>query len=63
MAPVAAHNGWYYITQYLDVAPGIGAGPVVTGLKVAKYVAIKSSRIGTLWGSHVFPNMKNFTQF
>ena len=42
MAPHAAQSGWYYMMSYLNIAPGTQTGPVVKGLKVAKYVAIKN---------------------
>jgi hypothetical protein len=40
MAPSQARSGWYYMGSWLNTLPGIDTGPVVTGLKVARYVAI-----------------------
>src|SRR5258708_16450412 len=65
MAPWAAHSCWYYMMTYLNVIPGIEAGPVVKGLKVARYVAIKNQgNIGVSadWLFGGSPDMKKFTK-
>ena len=64
MAPSAASKGWYYMATWLRATPGIGTGPVVTGLKVARYVAIKNQgNIGTTddWLNICSPDMNKLT--
>jgi len=64
MAPGQARNGWYYITTILNHAAFPGAGPMVAGLRLARYVAIKGqgSVPGDWWPLYCFPDMKNLTQ-